>query len=510
MIDLNIKTMNNYVILFNILLVLIIFVLMQSIKQNSNQINVHESDRFKMIQVADKLRQSSDDLSHFARTYVVTSNKLYKEQYFDVLNIRNGEIRRPKNYNTIYWDLEKSYRQINHSDSTKISLKSLISSLPYTKTELVQLSLAEENSNDLVNLEIEAFNAMEGLYKNEKGEYHVKKDVDQKLAISLMHSNEYYLAKHKIMKPIDDFMLSLDKRTLFGIQKLEEKMEYKFNSLYVLLFIFIVINTIFFITLKKINSKETKKLKKSISKAIEENRKKDELLFNQSKHAAMGEMIGSIAHQWRQPLNAIAGHIQMIEFDHEDQLIDTKYIRNFIDENMKLVNFMSNTIDDFRDFFRVDKVKKHFNAKNALFGTLNLINAQLKEKSVEVIVNADEKCSVFGFESEFQQVLLNIINNAKDEFIEKNRKDGLINITVQADINFTVFKISDNAGGIPEKIIDRIFEPYYTTKEQGKGTGLGLYMSKMIIEKNMGGHISVANIDLGAEFTIVFVDEKEK
>jgi len=510
MFDSNIKRINNYVVVFNFIFVIFIFLLIQNIKSDNTQIYGYENDRYEMMQIADKLRQSSDDLTHFARTYVVTSNKLFKQQYFDTLSIRNGEKNRPRNYNTIYWDLESSQRIINHPDGTKISLKKLISLLPYEKSELQKLTLAEKNSNDLASLEIEAFNAMDGLFKNTKGEYLLNKEPNHELAIKVMHSEAYYLAKHKIMKPIDDFMLAVDKRTLLGIESLENRIEYKFYILYLLLFVFIIANIIFFLGLKKINNSITQKLKKSISDAVEDNRKKDELLFRQSKHAAMGEMIGSIAHQWRQPLNAIAGHIQMIEFDHEDKIIDDKYIQTFIDENMILVNFMSNTIDDFRDFFRIDKVKKEFNAKKAIMGTLNLIISQLNEKSIQTNLDLDEKCFVFGFESEFQQVVLNIINNSKDELIKKNRKKALISISIFKNMNFTVFKISDNAGGIPEKIIDRIFEPYFTTKEQGQGTGLGLYMSKMIIENNMGGHISVSNTESGAEFTIVFVDKEEE
>ncbi|OUR74758.1 hypothetical protein A9Q76_00305, partial [Arcobacter sp. 31_11_sub10_T18] len=221
MFDSNIKTMNNYVVLFNLIFVIFIFVLIQNIKSDSTQVYGYENDRYKMMQIADKLRQSSDDLTHFARTYVVTSDKLFKQQYFDTLSIRNGEKNRPMNYNTIYWDLEASKRTTNHPDGTKTSLKKLISLLPFKKSELLQLTLAENNSNDLVNLEVEAFNAMEGLYKNDQGEYLLKRDSNQELAIKLMHSRAYYLAKHKIMEPIDDFMLAVDKRTLLGIQSLE-------------------------------------------------------------------------------------------------------------------------------------------------------------------------------------------------------------------------------------------------------------------------------------------------
>ncbi|NQY93239.1 MAG: methyl-accepting chemotaxis protein, partial [Campylobacteraceae bacterium] len=221
MIDLNIKKINNYVIVFNFTFLIFIFILIQNINTDNTQIYEFENDRFKMIQTADKLRQSSDDLTHFARTYVITGDDLYKQQYFDTLDIRNGLKKRPKNYNTIYWDLPASQRKLNHSDTIKVSLKKLISFLPYSNNELSKLTLSEANSNDLVNLEVEAFNAMDGLYKNKEGSYAIKKAVNQKLAIKLMHSSDYYVAKHKIMKPIDDLMLELDKRTFIAIENLE-------------------------------------------------------------------------------------------------------------------------------------------------------------------------------------------------------------------------------------------------------------------------------------------------
>ena len=231
-------------------------------------------------------------------------------------------------------------------------------------------------------------------------------------------------------------------------------------------------------------------------------RTKDQLLEQQSKLAAMGEMVGAIAHQWRQPLNALAVQVQFIEDDFEDGIVNKKYLDDYKKENMKLINFMSNTIDDFRNFFRIDKVKTKFSIYKKTNETVNILKGQLNSHDIEIFINEDS-FDVLGYSSEFQQVILNIINNAKDELIEKKIANPKITIHINSSNEKGTITISDNAGGIKEDILDRVFEPYFTTKEQGKGTGIGLYMSKMIIDEHMDGKLSVANINDGAQFKII-------
>ncbi len=239
-------------------------------------------------------------------------------------------------------------------------------------------------------------------------------------------------------------------------------------------------------------------LEDKIVMEIDKNRKKDKQILHQSKMAQMGEMIGSIAHQWRQPLNEISTGIQNLKYDYkEGLLVDEKYIKAFIDKNKKTIAFMSRTIDDFRDFFRVDKEKKEFNVSDAIQSIINMQSAQLANYNIKLKFSPKE-FNYVGFESEFQQVILNIINNAKDALVENK----IINPLITIEIEDNTITIADNAGGIPSSVLDRIFEPYFTTKEQGKGTGMGLYMSKMIIEDNMGGKIVVTNKHGGAMFII--------
>ena len=245
-----------------------------------------------------------------------------------------------------------------------------------------------------------------------------------------------------------------------------------------------------------------KNLEIKVKQALEENTKQLQALQQQTKMASMGEMIGAIAHQWRQSLNALGANIQNLKYHKkEGKLEDEEFIKDFIEVNKKTISFMSKTIDDFRSFFRVDKEKSDFKIKETTQSVINMQSAQLKNYNIALNITGDEfLCN--GFQSEYQQVILNIINNAKDALLHSDKPNPTIDIEINSKAK--TINIKDNAGGIPENIISRIYEPYFTTKEQGKGTGMGLYMSKMIIEDNMGGNLNVENTNEGACFTIDF------
>lgn len=222
-----------------------------------------------------------------------------------------------------------------------------------------------------------------------------------------------------------------------------------------------------------------------------------QMLIQKSKLSSMGEMMGAIAHQWRQPLNALNINIQNLDDDCDEGLIDRAFIDEFIKKNKQIILFMSKTIDDFRNFFKIDKEKKEFSALEAVYETIGLQMAQLANHSIDIDVDGEDMM-LFGFRGEFQQVILNIINNAKDTILEQRVSPGSIRIILaQKEI-----AIENNGGNIPEGVLERIFEPYYTTKTQG--VGIGLYMSKVIIEKNMGWKLTAENVAHGARFTIIF------
>ncbi len=243
-------------------------------------------------------------------------------------------------------------------------------------------------------------------------------------------------------------------------------------------------------------------LETKVAEQVEDIRQRDQMLLHQSKLASMGEMIGAIAHQWRQPLNALNINIQNLDDDYAEGLIDADFIDRFIAKNREIITYMSKTIDDFRNFFRIDKTKESFSIKEAIETTMALQHAQLLKRDITLSVEGED-IFVTGYRHEFLQVLLNLINNAVDQLHKKWVQNPKITIRLKED----ALILEDNAGGIDPKIIDRIFEPYFTTKAQGEGTGLGLYIAKVIIEKNLGGRLEARNNIRGALFEITFPKE---
>ncbi len=238
---------------------------------------------------------------------------------------------------------------------------------------------------------------------------------------------------------------------------------------------------------------------------LERKQKENEkLLVSQSRMAAMGEMIGAIAHQWRQPLNILGIMVQDIPYMLHNGGIDDTYAEQFEKRAMKQIGFMSKTIDDFRNFFRSDKYERDFCFNKQIKDSLSLVGDMFKAHGIEIVITESEpEIIAKGYPNELGQVVLNIASNAKDAISELGgNKKNKLTINITKDDKYAIATIADSAGGIPEKIIDRIFEPYFTTKPEGKGTGIGLYMSKTIVEQNMNGKLSVKNENGGAVFTV--------
>jgi len=254
------------------------------------------------------------------------------------------------------------------------------------------------------------------------------------------------------------------------------------------------------IELQKLNNE----LEKRIHDAVQESKAKDHLMAQQSKLASMGEMIGNIAHQWRQPLNALSLLLQKQQIFYERGVLTPDKIQESVEKGTMLINKMSSTIDDFRDFFKPSKQKVIFDIKHAIDSTLELIDAALYNQNIRLNIDIQEGNKIYGYENEFSQVILNIINNAKDALVQKKIQNSEINLQTYLKDNIIHLQICDNAGGIADNHLNKIFEPYFTTKEEGQGTGIGLYMSKMIIEENMGGKVYAENKNQGACFTISF------
>ena len=242
-------------------------------------------------------------------------------------------------------------------------------------------------------------------------------------------------------------------------------------------------------------------LEERVRDEVEKNREKDLLMLKQSRLAAMGATIHNIAHQWRQPLNALGILIQNIRNHVSDPDFQTAYLANFERKTMDLVMHLSRTIDDFRNFFKIDRDKIEFKLKDVILQTVGIIEATYKNNYIRLDLKLDRDMSLMGYPNEYAQVLLNVLNNSKEAFVEKKVQEPRVMIALDSnEEGCSVVRITDNAGGIPEEIIHRVFDPYFTTKNTG--TGIGLYMSKYIIEKRMNGKITLRNVPGGLEVKI--------
>ncbi len=236
---------------------------------------------------------------------------------------------------------------------------------------------------------------------------------------------------------------------------------------------------------------------------IQEAKQKDKKILEQAKLARIGSMISMIAHQWRQPLSQLSGILMELETATRFKKVDENHIYKAIEKSDKMIEFMSNTIDDFRNFYKPDKIKEEFLVSVACSKAINIIDATLKNFGIALNIDIKNDKKVYGYPTEFAQVILNLLSNAKDVLVEKEIKNPRIDISIDSKGVLSTITIKDNAGGIHEKNQELIFDPYYSTKDSSKGTGLGLYISKLIIERNMGGELSVYNDDEGAVFKII-------
>jgi PAS domain S-box-containing protein len=244
-------------------------------------------------------------------------------------------------------------------------------------------------------------------------------------------------------------------------------------------------------------------LRHQVDMEVEKNKQQQLLMLQQSRLAQMGEMISMIAHQWRQPLNNLSMLNQSIILKYTRGKLDEQTLDYFKINSKKQINKMSKTIDDFRNFFSPNKEKEEFEINNIVLDTLELLNPVMKKEHIDINFYAKEKYTYTSYPNEFGQVILSIINNAKDILIEREIKDRKIKLIIDNDETDIYVKIEDNAGGVSGDIIDKVFDPYFSTKSEKNGTGLGLYMSKLIVEDHMDGKISVSNKNDGAEFTIL-------
>ncbi|MBK6744139.1 MAG: HAMP domain-containing protein [Hydrogenophilales bacterium] len=243
---------------------------------------------------------------------------------------------------------------------------------------------------------------------------------------------------------------------------------------------------------------------------IAKRKEQEQLLIHQSRLAAMGEMIGAIAHQWRQPLNALSLVLQNIGMQFQVGRLTEESMTRLQEKGEAMVMRMSTTIDDFRNFFKPNKHAENFNLLVALHGATDILEGVFRNHNIVVNIDCDPSIEVYGYVGEFSQVVLNILGNAKDALLISGQVAPVIRVRVEASPGTIVIRFEDNGGGMDETTLHKIFEPYFTTKEEGKGTGIGLYMSKMIIENSMHGRLEAATIKGGAIFSVTLPRQAPK
>ncbi len=246
-------------------------------------------------------------------------------------------------------------------------------------------------------------------------------------------------------------------------------------------------------------------LEQKVEEALKEKRQQEDILIQQSKMAVMGEMIASIAHQWKQPLATTSAIVNAAKIEHKLSGVNNPKLDETFDNVLAQVEFMDQTVMDFSSFFKPKKKQEFFPIDNSIENVLKILSPQLKKHSIAVINNVSPAQFILeGYQNEFSQVLLNIMTNAKDAILQNIDKhvikpdEGKISIAIKKEAHRIILTICDNGGGISDEVMDHIFNPYFTTKEDDVGTGIGLYMSKIIMDTHMNGSISAYNTAEGA------------
>ncbi len=234
---------------------------------------------------------------------------------------------------------------------------------------------------------------------------------------------------------------------------------------------------------------------------------KQEMLLWQSRFASLGQMMANIAHQWRQPLTEL--NLTLYNLKNAALMADSDKIDSIYQESKNIIQAMSRTIDDFQNFFKPGKEKEVFSPKNSIDNALAMLDKILKKESISLDMDIDRSLKITGIQNELTQVLINLFQNAKDALLANRIHGRRIEISAIRKGDDAIISIKDNAGGIPDEVKGKIFEPYFTTKHTSQGTGLGLFMSKLIVEKSLNGVLNFYNTDKGACFEIIMPAAKE-
>ncbi|RXJ84121.1 response regulator [Arcobacter cloacae] len=492
--------------------------------------------QYKSLILADELRQSSDDLTRMARTYVITGNPMFEEQYKTVLAIRNADLPRPKRYNGIFWDFLSLENSIATLDGEKIALRDLMRNANFPESELNMLFTSQNESDDLTKLEHKAMNAIKGIFEDKNGNYTIKAKPDFALARELMHSKEYHEAKIRIMEPLDNFYKAFENRTKQKVEEARNSLkEQEFYVNVIVLFSVILFLMSFFIILFRIvypiDLLRVVMLKLSTNNTnveIDKDKYNDEIgdmigaieIFKEntqkllsSEHQikqAMQEattankaksvFLARMSHELRTPLNAILGFAnilqksQNINKQERENLNIIKrsgeHLLNIINEILELSKIEAGKMELLpRSFSLFDLIKEIDDIFSFRCESLNL-KFEIKTNNLPKYIKTDEQ--------RLRQILINLLGNSL-----KFTKEGFISLYVYELNNKLFFEVKDSGIGISKEYQEKIFKPFEQVKKDNytsEGTGLGLSITKELIAL-MGGNIYLkSQVGVGSEF----------
>jgi signal transduction histidine kinase len=534
------------------------------LRMRSEQARLGEAQysRYRMTQVADRLRQSSDDLTRFARQYVVTGAPEFLEAFRKVLAIRDGEAPRPKAYHRIYWDLDPATRSRRHLDGQIRSLAELLDELPFSAAERQALERSHQESDALVGMEQEAFNAMVGLFRDDEDEYTIEGAPRQAYAIQLLHSSAYLQAKHRIMLPIDQFLHLLDTRTHHNVAQHESALEVLSNWQRLILGLFIIVHLMVILTVNRylivpireiidiIRGSVGRKLSFPEQKLSElhimtqEYEQYDQQLLQAKKMEAIGQLSAGIAHEINTPTQYVSDNTRFLQGafegflpllhkmeklievgrdgpippdllrELEDEMVRadldelTAEIPYAIEQTAEGIGRVSEIVLAMRNLSHPGKNRKEaLDLNRAIESTVTVARNEWKYVSNLSTEFDSALPPVPCLVGDFNQMILNLIVNAAHAIADKSGGTdaamGRITIKTRLDGEFAELSISDTGVGIPEEILDKIFDPFFTTKEVGRGTGQGLSIVHTVVTRKHGGTIHVdSEVGVGTVFTI--------
>jgi signal transduction histidine kinase/CheY-like chemotaxis protein len=516
--------------------------------QNQASVSSAEERRYASYQLADELRQSSDNLTRMARTYVVTGNPLYEEYFRTILAIRNGEVARPENYGSIYWDFATAKGEEFESDGERVPLQTLMRRMHFTEAELAKLRESQDHSDTLVTLEDRAMAAMKGLYSDAEGRYRVRGERDTALARELLHGTAYHRAKAEIMAPIQEFIEMVETRTAGEIDTLRARSEALALGARVLVGLALVLLLLGAVLLQRRVVKPTIELARAAGLTETGDytsrvpvRSKDEMgqlarSFNQmssaierdieardrsaaelaaaheaadSANQAKSAFLANMSHELRTPMNAIIGYSEILIEDAEDDGNEeaVKDLGKIRSAGAHLLSLINDVLDLSKiEAGKMDLYVESFEIPRLIDEVTSTVDALIQSNDNSLTVELDPALGEARADvTKLRQSLFNLLSNAT-----KFTHHGEIGLSVQGEqengVSWLRLSVSDTGIGIPPEKIDHVFEEFSqaeesTTRNFG-GTGLGLAITKRFCEM-MGGEITLeSRLGQGSTFTI--------